>query len=262
MGFVSNYDTEGTRVVVAAFEVRKGYYILVNAIHHVFKGLVDLKLAPLARHDLDEIIAEYGRAASSLNAFVPISPAYAAYLIDEADSVMHRYGDDVREIKKFVSGPKEGVRTPEDLYNLTVPDDVALLPLSTVLSDDLFKSFNLSWDTIEADKQALSALGGATLLLPPHMVRENLERLLADLLEKESLRSKTPLVKRLLEDYGYIYFVSGRLDCFATLMALLRHENGPKGALSFFVGKALDVKEPSSDPQSNLIVSPYGQVRS
>jgi len=135
------------------------------------------------------------------------------------------------------------------------------LPVSTVLSDELFQSLALTWDTMEADRSALAALGGPAIVLPPHMIKERIEAFFKGLLDGEPLKSKTPFIKRLLEDYAYIFFLSGRLDCFKTLRELLMNEKGVYGALSFFAGRSLETKESEPGRQSGLIVNPYEQVR-
>lgn len=260
-GFMSNYDIEGTRIVIAAFEAKKNYYLFVNAIMHLSRGLTDMKLAPLPKRDLEAILAEYRKGTSNNNVFVEIPPQYAAYLIEESDAVSHRYADDVSQLKQFASTLKDNVQKPDDIYGLHVPDDILPLPVSTVLSDDLFQHFSLTWDTMEEDRKTLSTITGPTILLPPHMIEEKMETFLKNLLDSEPLRSKISLMKRLLEDYSYLFFLSGRFDCFETLRELLTNEKGLHGALSFFVGKTLETKEQQPDPEPGLIVSPYEQVR-
>lgn len=255
--FMSNYDQENTRIVILAFEVKKNYYIFVNAMLHLYDGLTDLKLAPLARSEFEAIIAEYRDATDRLSVLVEISPAYAARLIGEGEALSHRHEEDVRQIKQFALNLKTGVQRPRDLYELQIPDDITPLPVSEVLSDDLFHSFSLAWDTMEADKEVLASATGSNILLPPQVMTEKLETFLTELIETEPLKAKLPFLTRLIEDYAYIYYLSGRYDSFMTLMELLKHEKGPRGALAFFISKTLESKENRAEPRQELIVNPY-----
>jgi hypothetical protein len=261
MGFLSNYDSEGARVVIAAFEIKKGYYIFVNAIAHLFDGLRDLKLVPLARQDLESILARHRSGADAHDVFLEISPRYATWLIEESDAISRHFAEDVRQLKRFVSTLKDNVQKPQDIYDFKAPDDVEQAPVSTVLLDDLFQPLTLTWDTMEADRKALAEIGGSSILLPPHMIEEKVEVFLGNLLDREPLKSKLPFMKRLLEDYAYMFFLSGRFDFFKTLMELLTSGKGPYGALSFFVVKALETKKQEPDRQGGLIVNPYEQIR-
>jgi len=46
--YLSNYDPDGTRVVLLAFEMRKKQFIFMHAISHFSKGLMELATFPVS----------------------------------------------------------------------------------------------------------------------------------------------------------------------------------------------------------------------
>ena len=260
-GFMFNFDPSGTRIVITAFEVKRNNFIFVNAITHLTDGLVDLKLAPVTRQDFDTIIAEYQAEIKAGVVFAQISPCYGAYLIEEGETISHRYAEDVKQLKQFVSSLKDTVQSPEDIYGLKIPGAFEPLPHGAVLLHDIFAPLALLWDTVEEDRKTIGSFGESAILVPPHMVEEKKEEFLKALIESEPLKAKIPLLKRILEDYAYIFFQIERFDCFQGILALLTSDRGLTDVLSFFVRKSLAIPEKTEEQQPGLIVNPYEQIR-
>ena len=261
-GFVFNFDPAGTRIVITAFEVKRNNFIFVNAITHLTDGLVDLKLAPVSRKDFDTIIAEYRAETRENVVFAEISPRYGAYLIEEGDGISRRYTEDVKQLTDFVSSLKDAVQKPEDIYGLKIPGTFEPLPHGSVLLHDIFTPLTILWDSIEEDRKRIGSFGEATILLPSHMIEEKKEDFLKALVESEPLKSKIPLLRRVLEDYAYMFFQLEQFDCFQATLDLLTTDNGLTKVLSFFVRKSLAVsKEMEEEQQPGLIVNPYEQIR-
>ena len=254
-GFMSSYDDEGARVVIDAFEVKRNNFIFVNAVIHLFDGLTDLRLAPVTRQGFDAIIAEYRKGATQSVVFVEISPRYAAFLIEESDSRTHRFQQDVGQLKQFASALKDAVQKPEDLYGLALPIGVEAVSTDAVLSHDIFKPLTVVWDTLEADKATFRGLGESTILLPQHMIEEKKEAFLDTLIESGPLAPRVHAIKRMLEDYAFIFFTTGQFDYYNGLINLLRDDAGPRGVLAFFARKSLDTVETKGEP--GLIAGPY-----
>ena len=262
-GFMFNFDPSGTRIVATAFEVRRNHFIFVNAITHLTEGLVDLKLAPVIRKDYDTIVTDYRAEVKPGVVFAEISPPYGAYLIEEGDRVSHKHSEDVKQLMHFVSSLKDSVRTPEDIYSLEIPDAYEPLPPGTVLLHEIFAPLTLSWETLEEDRKRLAGFGESTILLPAHMVEEKREDFLKALAESEPLKARIPLLKRVLEDYAYMFFQIGRFDCFQGTVDLLKSDRGLSDVLRFFVRKSLGPvnKTEETQAQPGLIVNPYEQIR-
>ena len=262
IGFMFNFDPSGTRIVIAAFEVKRNNFIFINAITHLTDGLVDLKLAPVTRPDFDTIIAQYREEVKPGVAFAGISPLYASFLIEEGDAKSHRYTEDVKQLKNFVSTLNDTVRAPEDIYRLEIPGTFEPLPHGSVLLHDIFAPLTLSWETLEEDRKTVADFADSAILLPQHILEEKKEEFLKTLLEKEALKGMLPLLKRVLEDYAYMFYQLGLFDCFQGIMDLLAQEKGLLDTLSFFVRKSLAAginKEEKQQP--GLIVNPYEQIR-
>jgi hypothetical protein len=262
MGFVSNFDFENTRVVVAAFEARKNTFLFANAIIHFHAGLFDLKVMPLDLKRLQIILDRYRQTTSETVLFQEVSPGYALYLIEEGDSRSRSFADAVRDLKQFSSAlnTHEGIRKPGDIYSLKAPEGVEPLLLEAVLSEPIFSPLIFSWDTLEEDRKTFSGLGASTILLPSHMIEEKKQAYLAALLERDSLKVYLPSMRRMLEDYAYLFYLSKRFGSFSTLMETLRLDTGPHSALAFFLRKALEKGE-QTEQQQGIIVNPYEQIR-
>ncbi len=259
-GFMSNYDADGSRIVIAAFEVKKHNFIFVKAMTHLSDGLTDLELAPMTRQDFNTIIADYVSKTTARIAFVEISPRYAAYLIEEGDSRYHHFREDVKHLTQFASSLKSEVEKPEDIYNLAIPDGVEPLPEAEILTSSVFALFNLEWDTADKDKEAFAALGASTILVPPHILEDKKKTFVKTLLETRPLKSMLLFMKRTLEDYAYIFFRTEQFDSFKGLIELLRSDEGPYRALFFFVWRTLEAGEKAPE-QPGVIVNPYEQIR-
>ncbi|MDR2018579.1 MAG: hypothetical protein LBQ00_06890 [Syntrophobacterales bacterium] len=262
-GFMFNYDSTGTRTVIAAFEVKRNGFIFINAVIHLADGLIDLKLAPLTGDDVETIMAKYRTETTKSTVLAETSPRYAAYLIEEGNAISHLYTEDVTQLRRFVSSLKDSIEKPQDIYGLKIPGTFEPLPPGAVLLDDMFTSLTLSWDTIEEDRRAIETFDKPAILLPSHMVREKEESFVKTLIEKEVLKSKITLLRRVFEDYAYIFFQIERFDCFHDLLHLLTSDRGLTEALSFFAKKSLIAPDPEEERrQSSLIVSPYEQIHS
>jgi len=260
-GFMFNFDPSSTRIVAVAFEVRRNHFIFVNAITHLTEGLVDLKLAPVTRKDYDTIVTGYRAEINPGVVFAEISPLYGAYLIGEGDRVSHKYSEDVKQLMHFVSSLKDPVQTPEDVYNLKIPGTFEPLPYGGVLIHEIFAPLNIVWETLEEDRKRMAGFGESALLIPPHMVEEKREDFLKTLIESEPLKAKIPVLKRVLEDYAYIFYQIERFDCFQGALDLLKSDRGLFDVLSFFVRKSLGPVTQTENMQPGLIVNPYEQIR-
>ncbi len=260
-GFTSNYDFENIRVVVAVFEVKKNSFLFMNAVIHFLEGIVDLKIMPLDKKNVEAILDKYREGSNDTIIFLEVSPQYALYLVEEADARSRKFADEVRELKQFSSSVMmiDGIQKPEDIYALNPDESIEPASMETLLSDPLFTPLTLTWDTIEDDRKTYAGLGESTIILPSHMVEEKRRAFIADLIERDSLRGCGSLIRRTLEDYAYMFYLIGRFDCFSGVMEVLRHKDGPSSVLARYAEKMLDTQE-QADRKSGVIVSPYEQI--
>jgi hypothetical protein len=130
------------------------------------------------------------------------------------------------------------------------------LPIEKILQHPLFESFSLEWKSLNEDKKAYNNIGGSSsIILPPYMVEEKKDRFIKDMLELEELKSKITSIKRLLEDYAYIFHSLNEFPYYKGLMECLQDMDAPKKALTYFLMKILDKSEAK---QPGLIKNPYG----
>ncbi|OPY69689.1 MAG: hypothetical protein A4E63_01795 [Syntrophorhabdus sp. PtaU1.Bin050] len=258
-GLMSNYDADGTRIAVVAFEARKNTYVLIHSILHFSKGIIELANAPVNREGLKEVFTEYQKDSRKPFVVVEVSPRYASFLIEEASAHSGKYAEEVKEFKVFSARLGGEVHKPGDIYGLEVPDAADALSLERIMANDIFQPFTLSWDTLEDDRKQFNDIGGgSSIVLPPYMVAEKRQTFLAALLDRDALKSQIPLIKRLMEDYAYIFHRLGELEAFKGLIEILRDPQGLSKVLSFLAQRTLEKKE---DQQSGIIVNPYEQVR-
>lgn len=251
---LSNYDDANTRLVVAAYELKKNAFIFLNASTHFSDGLTELMSGSIDKAGLEDILRGYLVDKPEDMTLVEISPRYASYLLEEASTRSGKYKEEINHLKKFTTNIKGTLQKPGDIPNLPVPEATRSLPVEKILEHRIFKPFSLAWSTIEEDKKAYNSTGGSTIILPPYMVEQKRQTLIEKLLELDELKSKIPLIKRLLEDYAYIFHSLNEFSNYKGLIEHLQDTNGPQNILLYFIRKSLEIPE---EKQSGLIVKPY-----
>lgn len=253
---ISNYDGDGTRMAMIAFETKKHAYVLVHGLLHFSKGLMELGNVPIDEMGLRQITTQ-----GSLKPFIvaEVSPRYVHYLLEEASNVSGRYVEEIRQMKSFSFRLGGEVQKPDDIYTLAIPNDTVSLSFEQILSDDLFDPFCVTWDTIDDDKKEYSEIGtSSTIVLPPYLVEEKRHIFIRNLIENGKLSPNLILIKRLMEDYAYIFYTQNELRAYKGLIELLQQSDGLSKTLAFFVKKVL---EDTNQQPAGLIVNPYEQVR-
>lgn len=258
-GLMSTYDADGTRMALVAFEAKRNTYVLVHSISHFSKGLMELANAPVDGEGLKHIIAEYLKGFMKPFTVVEVSPRYASYIMEEASAVSGRFVEEIKQLKIFSSRLGDQIQKPGDIYNLETPEAMEALSLEHILAHEFFESFCLNWDTLEDDKKEFNEIGGSSsIVLPPYMVEEKKQAFLKGLLEGNKLKPSIPLIKRLMEDYAYIFHCKGNFAAYMGLIDTLRDPDGSSRTVSFLARKVFEEKE---EKQPGLIVNPYEQVR-
>jgi len=68
-------------------------------------------------------------------------------------------------------------------------------------------------------------------------------------------------LKRMMEDYAYLFYCMKEFNYYKGLIEYLKNENAPDEALSYFLKKSLETgkeKPHEKQPEGGLIVNPYG----
>jgi hypothetical protein len=252
---LSNYDFQGTRLIVAAYEIKKNAFIFINASTHFSDGLIELMSGPIDRKGLEEILKEFLSDRTPSMTAAEISSAYAGYLLDEASARSGKSKDEIGQLKRIIGPLKGSVQRPPDIYSLPMPEDTRPLPIDKILEHSLFEAFAVTWKTVEEDRKTYNSTAGSSIVLPPYMLEEKKQSFIKELLEKEEVKSKMPLIGRLLEDYAYIFHGLNHLPHYKGLIECLADESGPRKAMEYFIKNAL---ERSEEKQPGLLVNPYG----
>lgn len=258
-GFMSNYDDMGTRVILLVFGIKKNSFIFLNAISRFAEGLLELNTAPVDKQDLETIINEYRRGISQQIVFMEVSPRYASLLIEEACTSSGRFAEEIKQIKSLNARLTRGVQKVADIYDLAVPEGIDIFSPERIFVHDVFAPFKVTWETISDDRKEYAGLGGSTIVLPPYMIEEKKREFIRMLIARDPLVSYVPRIKRLMEDYAYLFHVMNNFPYYKGLIEYLKNTNSPQETLSRFVTQSLE--ETEEKPQDGLIVNPYGTVR-
>jgi hypothetical protein len=260
-GFVSNYDHTHTRLVVAGFEIKKNNYIYLNAEIHFTEGLVELISAPVDKKGFEGILKAYRDDTKLFMVFEEISPAYAVYLIEEASRKSGKFRDEMKSLKAFATGIVDGIHKPEEIYTLPVPDTGEAISWEAIFNHVIFEPFFITWGSIEEDTRAYKSTGNGAIVLPQHMVEEKKRELLKTLIERYDMKSVLPSLKRMMEDYAYLFYSMKEFSYYKGLVEYLKNKSAPDEALSYFLTKSLETgkeKPPEKQQDGGLIVNPYG----
>ncbi len=257
-GFMTNYDGEGTRLICASFELKKKTFLFVDAITHFSDGLIELASAEVRRNDVEELINGYRRKTNRNILFVEISPRYASFLIEESAALSGRYTEELKFFKSFASHILHTIQRPDDIYTINISESITPLPIEQLLSHDLFTPFLLSWTGMDEDKKTYQSAGTETLILPSYMVEEKKDAFLRTLMEKEELKEKTHYIKRMFEDYAYIFYMLHDLAAYRGSIEMVKQKDHINDALLFFIKKSLD--RPEEEQEQGIIVNPYDQI--
>jgi hypothetical protein len=259
--FTSNYDHTHTRLVVAGFEIKRNNYIFLNAEIHIAGGLAELMTASVDRKGFEEILKTYRDDTKEPMILEEISPAYAMYLIEEASRQSGKYWDEIKSIKSFATGIVDGIRRPEEIYKLSVPDSCEAISSEAIFNHVIFEPFFITWGTMEEDAKTYNRTGTGSIVLPQHMVEEKKKEFMKTLIERYSMKSALPSLKRMMEDYAYLFYCMKEFNYYKGLMEYLKNENAADEALSYFLNKTLETgkeKPQEKQPEGGLIVNPYG----
>jgi hypothetical protein len=257
---MSNYDSEGTRVVIAACETKKHLFAFFHAVTHFLEGLVELKSAPITKNAYQNIINEYIKGTHKPFVLAGISAKYATYLMEEGAKASGKYLQEIEQVRQFVSHVKDEVEIPADIYRLQLPDTVNALSLDRVLSNGILTPFILSWDTIDNDRKEFNSVGtSSSIVLPPYMVEEKKQAFIRVLIEHEQVKQNLMRTRRLLEDYAYIFYCLHELSSYKSLIETIKNPVTEKEMFTRFVRNSLEKTD--QQPQPGLIINPYEQVR-
>jgi hypothetical protein len=254
--FLSNYDPEDTRVMLLAFEMKKKQFVFMHAISHFSKGLLELAAIPIPRDELDAILKDYLRRTERPMVLLPIAPKYASFLIEEASGRSGAHADELRSLKPLMTGLKGPVQKPEDIYTLPTPQNTRSKSLQEILVDPMLEPFVLTWESIEADKKELAAVANPSIVVPPYVIEERRQAFMNSLVQDDKLKSAGRSLKRMLEDYAYLFHATEEFDAFKGIAEGLRDDQFLQNALLSFVKKSLEKKE---EEQPGVLVDPFKQ---
>ncbi len=257
IGLMTNFDLAQSKTVMAAYEIKKNTFVFLNGEVHFREGLRELMSTPVDRKGLEEIIAAYRNGAKEPMFLSEISPAYAAFIVEEGSNLSGRFIDGVKPLKSFVARLKDAVHRPEDIYSLPVPGPVEPLSREEILQHPMFKPFFLSWEKIEEDRKDYRSGASGTIVLPQHMIEEKRSSFIKGLNGRGDINSQVPLLRRMLEDYAYFFHVMGDYARYQGTITLIKETAALADTLAHFLRKSLGEGEekPAGD---GLIVNPYG----
>jgi hypothetical protein len=260
--FLSNYDPEQNRVVVTAFEMKKNQFLFSQGILHFSSGLKELRTFPVGRSDLDDLLNDYISRTPRPMVVSGVSAPYAGYLLEEASAISGKEQDEVRRLNHLLSGIKDVVRRPSDLYLLATPTGVSPASLGAVLGDPIFEPFLLQWTGMDDDRKRLDEVVNPLIVLPPYVIQERREAFLKELGGSERILSRMSPFKRMLEDSAYLFHSLQQFDRYRGLTDILKEPGTIENSLLHFVRRTLDDLEKKAEQQRpDVLVDPHSLVR-
>ncbi|MCX8022927.1 MAG: hypothetical protein N2745_09165 [Syntrophorhabdaceae bacterium] len=253
--FLSNYDYRLNRIVQCVYRLNKDSYLYINGLTHFSDGLEELFTGLLKKGDVESTLEENKNSIPQGLELTEISPAYGLYVLQEASSISGRKKGDIEAIKRRLGNIPSGVRRPEDIYHLEIPDSIYPYPLRKILEQDIFAPFFLKWSHLEEDEKEYNGTGASTLLLPPYMVEEKREGIVKRVMGYGEIQSRSSFFKRMLEDYAYLFYMRRDLSLYKGLIDTLSKEGGIEEGIEFFIRKSLSK---TGGEKQGIIVSPYG----
>lgn len=257
-GYLTNFDYAGSRMVMAAYEIKKNTFVFLNGELHFKEGLRELMSTPLDRKNLDVLFQAYRDNTVEPACMAEISPSYAAYIVEEGSKMSGRFTDAVSSLKSFAAHIRDSVSRPEDIYSLPTETDAVSPGIGDIMGHSIFTPFALTWETIHEDRKNYASQEASGIVLPRHMVEEKREGLIEDIMKYDAVRSQVPRLKRMLEDYAYLLYGMGDQGSYRGIISALRSDEGITRTVVHFIKKGLEVSEDKKTGQTDLIVNPYG----
>jgi hypothetical protein len=256
--YLTNFDLAQSRMVMAAYEVKKNMFVFLNGEIHFREGLRELMSTPLDRKNLDDLIRAY-RDNTVEPAFMgEVSPAYAAYIVEEGSRMSGRFSDAAASLKAFVAHIKDPVSRPEQIYSLPVEKDTPQPALQDIVSHPIFAPFTLTWENIDRDRSEYNSQGTAGIVLPQHMIEEKKGAFIDTLITTDAVSSQAPRLKRMLEDYAYLLYRTADRGRYRGIVSALGTDESLRQMIIHFVRKTLEEGEDKKTADPGLIVNPYG----
>jgi hypothetical protein len=257
MALGSNYDHEGIRVLLLAFELRKKQFVFTHVTQRFAEGLVDMMSAPIDKQGLDGLISDYRSKTRSSMVLVDISPSFVMHLIEEASKGSGKKADEVRGLKRLATGLTGDVRTFSDIYHLQAAPSGSEVSWQQVVASSLFEPFSLSWKEMEEDRKEYNSIAHPQIVLPPHIVEEKRMVYLKGLAALDRMKPLQLQLSRAIEYYAYLFFRRGEHASYTALIGALQSTDALDAVIQFFLKKSLEQKEETPQQAPGLIVNPY-----
>jgi hypothetical protein len=216
--------------------------------------------SPVERNAFETILQTYRTDTKAPMILQEISPAYGAFLLEEASARSGKFRDDVRTFGPLAAGTR-AVRTPEDIYRLPVSDTVQPVAPEALLNHQVFLPFFITWATMEEDAKEYNSTGGGLIVLPDYLQAKKKTEFVEGLIERYNMRSALPLIRRMLEDYAYLLYQMKEYRFYSGAVQFLKLHDAADKALLHFLRKSLlkGAQKPEEKLQDGeLIVNPYG----
>lgn len=255
IGLITNYDDQNTMIAIIAFEIKRNNFIFIDTTIEFSSGLKDLGFVPLDKKGLDDVIRGLKADAYGEMAIADISPRYAYYIMEEASARSGKFKQEVKSLSNLIKSITSGVQKPEDIYKLPIPDTTHSLSLEQILTHPFFEPFILTWEGIEEDKRLYNEIGKTSIVLPPYMINEKKNAFLDSLITSDKLKNSSFYIKRMLENYAYIFHFYKEYPYYKGLIEILGQEEAIKEAIFYFVEIAMEDTEDKKE--GGLILNPY-----
>lgn len=212
-GYLCSYDLDLTRMCLITVSLKKPTLFVIHARMNLYEGLTDLEMGETKKDEYLSWLTERMRALDSIDIIVSqISPAYALYLLEEAQRDSQKYKEEVQSLRTLVSRTlsKDGPSSPSDIYTLL--EDGKEGSFEGLLSHRIFKNLFLRWEGMEKDIEDYKNIGESTIVLPEYIKKQKRTEFLKEISQTRRFDATLQKVRRILEDYAYMLHNTGDSD--------------------------------------------------
>ncbi len=261
--FMSNYDPEQTRAVLAAAALKKNQFLFSHAVIHFSRGLVEMRSFPIPAKELDALLKEYLGHTAPPMVLPAVSAPYAGYIIQEAAGRSGKETEEAKSLNFFLAPAHGDVHKPQDIYTLPVDASIAAAPRETVFAHPMFQTFRLTWAGMEEDNKKLQDAANPGIVLPQHVAQERVDAALMELIKGEKIAANLPPFKRMLEDYAYLFYCLKEPSLYKGLIGQMKDEESATQAFLYFVRNALSAlqQKKQEEREPGLLVDPFASPR-
>lgn len=267
--YLTSYDSLFKRALIIFSSRKRRSIFAFQAMMSLKGGLEELSYGEMESEDFHSWVRDFRRSVESDGMlFVEISLEYASFLLEEAYSKSRKFRNELDLLRRTfeIYSEQSEIRSPEDLYRVYEALHLEA-PRIDPFSHPILMNLSLEWDGISDDVKAYSDTQESLLLLPQYLLEEKRRGFIEELIGLERLKELRKDLRRILEDYAYMFHKMNETKLSSAIVGILKDPNLFQEVLAKLVRMSLDRRLKMEENLPRLILKPsevlsYGKVRS